>query len=134
MSPLAIQIDSHKTAFLPGESLRGVIRWQYEGRPGRLELRLIWFTRCMGTDDVGVVDSLVLEDPAPGDARAFHFRIPAGPYTYDGHIFKIRWALEFLRPGQNDCERLEFIVSPSGQPITFPSLPNRGRFGISIDP
>jgi hypothetical protein len=119
MNPLTIQIDGNRTAFSPGDSLRGVIGWKYDDPPGRIELRLIWFTQGPGPDDVGIVDSLVLQDPLPTDARTFQFRLPAGPYSYSGRNFHIRWALELLAPNQKDFARSEFVMSPTRQPISF---------------
>ncbi len=120
MSPLSIQIDGNKTVYCPGETLRGAIRWQYDDRPGRIELRLFWFTEGPGPDDIGIVDTLVQDDPSPADTRSFQFRVPAGPYSYDGKSFHIRWALELLAPDRKDHTRLGLIVSPTTQPIAIP--------------
>ncbi len=119
MNPLTIQIDANLTAFCPGDSLRGVIGWKYDDPPGRIELRLIWFTQGPGPDDVGIVDSLVLSDPLPADARAFQFRLPAGPYSYSGQSFRILWALELLAQDRKDFVRAEFVMSPTHRPIAF---------------
>lgn len=120
MSPLSIQIDGNKTVYCPGDILRGVIRWQYDDRPSRIELRLFWFTQGPGSDDLGIVDTVVQDDPSPSDARSFQFRLPAGPFSYNGQIFRVQWALELLAPGLKDCIRLNLVVSPTAQPIAPP--------------
>ena len=120
MNLLSIQIDGNQTAFRPGETVRGAIRWQYDDRPGQIDLRLIWFTEGPGPDDVGIVDSLATDDPSPADARSFQFRLPAGPFSYNGLSFRVRWALELLAPGRKDCTRLDLVVSPTTQPVEVP--------------
>ncbi|NLH17307.1 MAG: hypothetical protein GX455_12075 [Phycisphaerae bacterium] len=120
MNPLFVQTDGNQADYRPGDIVRGVIRWQYDTRPGRIELRLIWFTEGPGPDDVKIVDTLVQEDPLPADACVFQFRLPDGPFSYNGNSFRVRWALELLAPGRKDCVRLNVIVSPTNQPITVP--------------
>jgi hypothetical protein len=120
MNPLSIQIDGNITAFRPGDILRGAIGWHYDARPGRIELRLIWFTEGPGPDDVGIVDTLIQDDAFPSDRRTFQFRLPSGPFSYAGNSFRVRWALELLAPGRKDCTRLDLVVGPTNQPIAPP--------------
>ncbi len=120
MNSLSITIDGNQMAFRPGETVRGTIRWLYESRPGRIELRLIWFTEGPGPDDVGVVDTLTQEDAFPSDSRMFQFRLPSGPFSYNGNSFRVWWSLELTAPARKDCTRLELVVSPSLEPIILP--------------
>lgn len=134
MNLLFIQTDGNQTAYRPGDIVRGVIRWQYDTRPGRIELRLIWFTEGPGPDDVKIVDTLVQEDPIGADACAFQFRLPAGPFSYNGNSFRVRWALELLRPNRSGYERLELVVSPTGQAVAFPPPAQNARLNFFTAP
>ena len=117
MSALKILLRDDRTSFRPGESIEGVAGWQLDQAPGSAELRLFWFTRGKGTEDVHVVQRFRFEMPQADEARRFGLRLPDMPYSFSGQIVSLIWAIELvLEPGEL-AARVEIVVSPTGKEI-----------------
>ena len=116
MSDLRIELADDRRAFKPGESLAGRVSWTVDGVTSA-ELRLFWFTRGKGTEDVGLVDTAAFPNPQTTDRRTFQFALPDAPYSFSGKLISIVWAIELiLEPGPS-VERREIVMSPSGQEV-----------------
>ena len=89
MNELRINLEQNRTAFEPGEELTGIAGWRLESPPRTLELRLFWFTRGKGTEDVGVVATVRFDQPLSDETRPFRFRLPAAPYSFSGKLISL---------------------------------------------
>ena len=141
---LQIGLRENCTAFAPGDEIAGAVLWELDEAPRQAELRLLWFTRGKGTDDVGVVETVRFDAPQAGDTRSFSLRAPESPYSFSGKLISVIWALELvLEPGDH-CERVEIVIGPdvrevvvqnAAQPIssTAPAVRavNRKRTGLA---
>jgi len=119
LSWLRLKTEEAKTAFRPGEILAGTVDWQLDGpakRGAAVELRLLWFTQGRGTPDTALVETVRFEAPEVTDRRDFRFRLPAGPYSFEGKLITLAWALEAVIAGAV-LGRLEITVSPTGEPV-----------------
>jgi len=117
MSELTIETENHGTEFVPGETIRGTVCWNLMEMPKSVALRLIWYTRGKGTEDVGIVDSVTFDSPAQYETAPFRFDLPAGPYSFSGKLIALIWALEAVVEPGDLCERVEITVSPTGKEI-----------------
>lgn len=115
MSPLTIDIDDMKTSFQPGQTLRGQVCWQADSTPKTACLRLLWYTKGKGTEDVGIADSVEFSNPEQNDRRTYQFKIPEGPYSFSGELFSLIWSLELVVGKQ--FARQDITVSPDGHEI-----------------
>jgi hypothetical protein len=136
VSWIRIETRDGVTAFRPGDEIAGTVRWRLDQPPRSLELRLFWYTQGKGDQDVGVVASLSLAEPGlegrserPSEglsegSRSFEFRLPAGPYSFSGHLISLLWALEAVAEtaGHTQAERREIVVSPTGREILIQPL------------
>ena len=117
MSALIIEVQGGKTAFAPGEELRGRVAWEFEKPEKWLEIRLFRFTRGKGTKDVEAIDKLRFDEEVPPSGEEnFRFTLPGGPYSFSGKLISLVWALELVSK-RNGSERLEFTLSPTGEEI-----------------
>lgn len=117
MNQLKLGTRDNRTEFRPGEEIAGAAGWQLDQAPQSVEVRLFWYTRGKGTEDVGVVDTVRFEQPQREEARPFRFVAPAEPYSFSGTLISLLWALELVvQPGQ-DSSRLELTLSPTGKEI-----------------
>lgn len=92
---LNIELKDGKTAWRPGEEVEGEACWNLEAPPAYLLLKLGW--RCQG-DLVTAVEQRI-ETPAPGHAHhAFRVKAPAGPWSFAGKLFQVRWVLRLEDP------------------------------------
>ena len=116
MTELQIDLADGRRTFRPGESLTGVVSWNVSGVT-TAELRLFWYTRGKGTQDVGVVETINFFNPVSSDRRPFRLALPDGPYSFSGPLVSILWAIELiLEPGPS-VERREIVISPSEQEV-----------------
>jgi hypothetical protein len=109
---IQLHIRDAQTAFRPGETLAGETVWQLDQPPRSVEVRLFWFTRGRGTEDVELVQSVSFESPGQDDQRPFQFSLPHSPYSFSGKLISLIWAVEVVaKPG--GAARVEFTLSPT---------------------
>lgn len=118
-----IRIPEGQTSFRPGQIIRGSLSWLCEKPPKKAQLSLLWYTEGKGTEDVGVVDMMDIENPLASENRSFEFRLPVGPYSFSGRLISLIWALELQV--DKDVRRSEFVLSPSGNEVDL-----RRRTGV----
>jgi hypothetical protein len=119
MSALRIDIGGGQRICKPGETITGRVSWQVEAPPQSAELRLFWYTRGKGTQDVETVGSIVFETPQMNDDRTFSVTLPRQPYSFSGKLISLAWALELIvEPGSN-VARQEFVMSASGAEVVL---------------
>jgi hypothetical protein len=116
MSELQLNIDGDRQGFTPGGSLAGHASWDVSGVT-TAEVRLFWYTKGKGTQDVQIVDTVVFESPQNRDRREFRMGLPDQPYSVSGKLISIVWALELLVERGAHVERREFVLSPTGREI-----------------
>jgi hypothetical protein len=95
----------------PHETVTGRVTWQLEKEPRDLELRLCWFTRGRGTEESCAIDALPLGDTLHGE-RSFSFCLPAEPWSTNGTLIQIAWALEVVAKKTGSLAVAEFVVAP----------------------
>ena len=119
MSELNIELADGRTAYRAGEPLSGRVTWRVGDQPESAELRLFWYTSGKGTQDVGVVDTMMFASPRMDDRRDFTLPLPREPYSFSGNLISLVWALELIvEPGRH-VERQEFVLSSTGDEIVL---------------
>lgn len=117
MSELRILLRDECKSFRPGETIEGVAGWRLDRPPKGVELRLFWFTRGKGTEDVGVVNSMNFPSPQLEEGRKFSFTLPLEHWSFSGQLVSLIWALELVAQPGNHSTRIELVVSPNGREI-----------------
>jgi hypothetical protein len=117
MSELKILLRDERKSFRGGETVEGGAGWRLEKPPTSAELRLFWFTRGKGTEDVSVVNRMRFDAPQQEEGRKFSFTLPAEPWSFSGQLISLIWALELVADPGGHTARVELVVSPSGQEI-----------------
>jgi hypothetical protein len=123
MEDLRVETQGGANAFLPGETVEGTVSWQLDTPAETVELRLFWYTRGKGDQDVGVVSIVPFANPGLADRRTFRVRIPEGPYSFSGKLISLLWALEVVAEPGSRADRLEITVSPTRQEILITPRP-----------
>jgi len=121
MTELSIELEEGN--FGPGDELMGSVDWRCENAPQKMELRLFWFTRGKGTEDVGVVETVRFEQPQSSERRRFRVRLPESPYSFSGRLISLTWALELVAEPPKQAKRLEIVMGPDGQEVRLDKLP-----------
>ena len=123
MNQMRIGLREERNNFEPGEELTGAAGWELDSPPTAVEVRLLWFTRGKGTEDVEVVNTVLLENPQAAEARPFKFHLPAAPYSFSGKLISLLWAVEVVALPKNQSARIEFVMAPGGQEVVLPVVP-----------
>ena len=113
--------------FAPRETIRGVIEWNRDTDPRRLDLSLFWYTAGKGTRDIGMVHNVWFDNPGAHGSKDFSFTLPEGPYSFSGKLISVIWAIELTCSPGSETTRREIILSPSGKEILLGSVPSQSR-------
>jgi hypothetical protein len=106
-----ITITLQRKDLRPYETVAGRVEWRLDKEPRGLELRLCWFTRGRGTEESETIAVLALGDRAEG-ASDFSFELPGAPWSVEGRLVGIGWALEVVAHKQGGLALEEFTVGP----------------------
>ncbi len=121
---LKLGVRGGRRAFRPGETIEGVAAWSLDEAPRSIEARLFWFTEGKGTSDVAIVHTERFTAPQAQEARPFRFELPAAPWSVDGRLVSVKWALELVVGSDADkVARWDLVVSPTGRPLTLGEVP-----------
>ncbi len=123
MNDCQLVLNKNTLSFEPKEKIEGKVSWHLESPPQFVELRLFWFTKGFGDQDVRIVEELRLNSKEQvidvcGDEE-FSFNLPDGPYSFSGQLVSLIWAFELLVDGVKETKRVEFIVAPRGEEINL---------------
>lgn len=130
MTNLSIDLTDDRSSFAPGEEISGKVSWSADEPPRKVELRLFWFTRGKGTEDAGLVETVVFDQPLPHEARSFRVRLPGAPYSFSGQLISLVWALELVVAPGNKVTRREIVVGPGRIEVKLSAV-NRAATGVS---
>ena len=109
-SGVLLRLDRERATYFPGDTLSGqfylerISRTELDGA----ELAILWFTEGKGTTDQGIHAVWRFQpEECPLDWRwpqRFSTIIPRAPWSYEGFLIKIRWAvrLRILLRGKSD--------------------------------
>ena len=119
---LTLQLTQDPTTLVPGQVIDGTVGWQMEDPPKRAMLRLFWYTEGRGTQDVGIAEELELPSGRPTCQGTFRFTIPDAPYSFQGRLITLKWAIELVLNKGKQVERLDLIVSPWVEQVKLQSV------------
>jgi hypothetical protein len=125
--PAVLWIERGAAVFLTGDTAAGGYDVRpLDGRPLRsAELSVLWYTDDQGGREMGVChyegrETSDADDLSLYGKRTFAARLPAGPFSYDGEVLKLRWAVRLrLRylDGEEQVTELRFrLVAASAGP------------------
>jgi hypothetical protein len=122
--PVALWIDRKTVVVPPRATLTGgyTIRPADTGPLRSAELSVLWYTAAPGHTEMGVYcyqehTAFDGNDQALYGHRSFHAQLPDGPFSYEGKVVKIRWAVRLrLRyvSGEERVRELPFYLGAVG--------------------
>jgi len=119
MAKLSIKTELDNLAYTPGDTLRGEVTWKVDliKNSNGGEVRLFYYTSGKGTRDVEAIETIVVDIKRETGGQSFEFQLPNEPHSFSGKLVSLIWAVEFQVLESDETERLEFVLSPSGQEI-----------------
>ena len=124
---LEIKVDYDNSQFTPGETISGTVMWAAPAGTEGIALRLFWFTRGRGTQEIELVDERtwpVSPSASSQGNEKFAFVLPAEPYSFSGRLITLIWALEAVALPSETSKRFEFTLSPNGREIELTPVGN----------
>jgi hypothetical protein len=119
MNDLSLDIAG-QTSFEPGEQITVEARWNLDGPPDAVELRVVWNTAGKGDVDIQVVDTVRIESLPAADTRPLALSLPRKPYSFSGQLISLIWALELVALPSRASTRLEITIGPGGKKVSLP--------------
>ncbi len=110
------------TTFQSGDSIAGAALWEFTQKKKCIEVRLVWFTRGKGTEDGATVATQAFDATQLADTGTFSFTAPEAPYSFDGTLIALVWAVELVAEPGNEFERIEIIIAPGEKEIALPKI------------
>lgn len=117
-----ITVTLSQKNFKPNSRIKGTVTWQLNKIPKDIKVRLFWYTRGRGTEDIGLVDEVQLGADLQGQ-RGFDLNLPEGPYSFSGKLISLIWGVEAVVHPGGECAREEIVVSPTEQEIILGDKP-----------
>jgi hypothetical protein len=118
---LRIALANDRTAFKPGEQIAGIVRWQCESAPERIEITLGWATSGKGTTDWETVATDSIPSPPAHGEHAFRFTAPREPYSFSGKLISLTWSVEAVAEPGDDANEVQVVIAPDGREIVLPT-------------
>ena len=119
MSRLIIEINHNQEAFSPDDTIKGKVSWELSKQPESVFLRLFWYTKGKGTEDIDVVSEISFDYPHPKETRPFEIKLPISPYSFSGKLVSLIWALELVTDNPDAAIQKEIVIAPYGQEINL---------------
>jgi hypothetical protein len=129
---MEVAVDGGRESFSPGEWIEGTASWHLAEAPESVELRLLWYTRGKGDQDMAVVEVFPFAYAAAEGRKTFRLRLPAGPYSFSGKLISLVWAVELVAEPGARAARAEITVAPGGREILLhPGLAGGPGAGVA---
>ena len=109
---LSLNLSQDPASLVPGQVIDGTLGWKRDEPPRKAMLRLFWYTDGRGTQDVSIVEEIALPKDRKMLAGTFRFQIPEAPYSFQGQLITLKWAIELVLNKGKEVERLDLVVSP----------------------
>lgn len=121
MKNVEIRLKDDRAEWFPGETLEGTVRWSLDAMPESIELRLFWYTRGKGSEDVRMAERKSLAAGSLEDEQLFSLPLPLEPYSFSGKLIALIWAVECVALPGKETARAEFTLSHLGAAIELGS-------------
>lgn len=115
-SMIAISLEEQPGAFSPGDPVLATIEWSLDDEPQSIEVRLVWNTSGRAREHVAVASTMKIDAPGRTGRRKVELRAPEGPYSFDGQLVSLTWAIEAVAGDIADA-RAEIVIAPRGRPV-----------------
>ena len=123
----SIFIDLTTTELQPGQQFTGKILWALEKAPQEVRLTLGWFTEGRGSTDRKIEAELSWTSDATSGEEPFEFTLPPSPYSFDGTLISLNWALTLSVKKGKATHQLPITVSPHAEAIALSAVPNESK-------
>jgi|GEM_PF-4232101 len=96
-----------------GSRIRQTLKWHFDARPDSLEHRVLWIYRSDDSEHEVVIRKTRINAADAVGCTSVDWQLAAGPYSYDGRLMKIDWAVDLIAYPSRESKRQYFsLVEP----------------------
>lgn len=122
-----LYIDLDSTKLEPGQKVSGKILWALDKAPKEICLSMGWITEGRGTQDSKIEAEKIWETNEISGEEDFEFTLPPSPYSFEGTLISLNWAIELsLKKGKSEY-RLPLTVSPTDSPAALGQIVDESK-------
>lgn len=114
---MSLQINLERSIIRPGELLTGVVAWDFDSVPDKMELEISWQTSGKGTDDMDIEFEEEWSPDTKNGERSFQFQLPRGPISVQGNLISIGWQVACTTNRPSSSCTVPFVLSQIEGPI-----------------
>ena len=119
--------------FYPDSEINGIVKWNLEKPPKKIDLTLFWKTSGRGDPDGDCIIGLKLQKKASGE-KEFTFKVPNSPYSFSGKLISLQWHLRFKTISPTLTITKNIIISPTEKEIILTPVENQKLTKSFIEP
>ena len=114
---VSLRIRDQRDCWAPDDRMEVDVEWSSVDPVDEVEIRLLWKTSGRGDEDEGVVEKERIDSPGSSSSRRVEFRLPRGPWSFDGELVTINWFVDAVLWPSGEQTQTEFALSPTGAPL-----------------
>ena len=119
--------------FYPDSEINGIVKWDLEKPPKKIDLTLFWKTSGRGDPDGDFIIGLKLQKKAAGE-KEFTFTVPNSPYSFSGKLISLQWYLRFKTISPTLTITKKITISPTGKEIVLDAIEDQKLTKSFIEP
>jgi len=106
--------DSHDRTLAAGSQVRQRLEWLFESIPDYIEHRIVWIYRSPESEYETTVRTTRINAFDAQGRTSIDLQLPAGPYSYEGKLLSIDWAIDIVAYPSREKDRQHFsLVAPT---------------------
>ncbi len=114
---ISVRIQDPRDCWSPDERMEVVVEWSSVDPVDEVEIRLLWVISGRGDEEEGAVATERIENPGTSSRHQLEFRLPRGPWSFDGELVTINWFVDAVLWPSGEQTQTEFTLSPTGAPL-----------------
>ena len=127
MNRLDIDLDDNRTAFEPGEVLKGRVVWSLDRVPEAITVSLFWSTGGKAISDEREVQHWSLPATGGRGEQPFDLRLPTEPYSFNGTITSLAWTIRAIASPPEMVASREIVIAPGAALLHLGKVPEDKR-------
>jgi len=108
-----LDITLDQSAYAPGETLTGTVRWNNPENPRKLTLVVGWYTSGKGSTDSKIEFEEYWPTSELTGSKRFEFELPPSPYSFAGTLIELTWYVEARLEVRKVRKRTHFNLAPN---------------------
>ncbi|MDD5727459.1 MAG: hypothetical protein PHV59_02740 [Victivallales bacterium] len=121
---ISLDLKNNKYSYHPGEEFRGEIKWDFSEEVPEIIVKVFWYTEGLAPGEAEIVRTKKITLPLKSGRQNFSLELPLAPYSYQGQLSSLGWAIEAGVPKGRINTVREFTLAPTGNRVNLTEVKN----------